>query len=140
MKPLFVAYTLCCSIALGGHQGVERWSIKTSVPKGSNLSAVRHITFQQLIDLPERPDIRAHDARYQSARIPAFNNPLGLREGDLVSVDAYVVLVGLDDGDDDYHIQLRGSPNTDPATDCVIVEVPLGRASHVSDPVMRKKF
>jgi hypothetical protein len=129
-----------CLASLALPQGTERWSIKTSVAKGSKLSHPKFVPLKDLLQFANPPDVKAHDKRYQDARIPAFENPAGLKEGDMVATEGYLVLVALDKGDDDYHIQIRENPTTAAATDCMIVEVPLGAETHVKSKSLRSKF
>ena len=95
----------------------ERWAIKTSA-KNAN---ARVIPFADLIKLKDPPGVTNKDARYDSARIPFFENSLGLREGDIVSVTCWLHLVAAE-GDEDYHIQV--SNDSANGNHCLVVEVP----------------
>ncbi|MBI3901711.1 MAG: hypothetical protein HY306_02010 [Nitrosomonadales bacterium] len=113
--------------------GVERWSIKTSVPaKAKNISA----SLADVLALPDPPGVSKRDSRYQSNRIPAFSNPLGVNEGDIITTTAWLYLVA-SENDGDYHIQVSGSAQS--GDQCLIIEVPNENESFVSSAPLRQK-
>lgn len=111
--------------------GKARWAIKSSVTSITALQHPQRIDLQDLRDLPEPPDVTNNDARYREHRIPAFDNPANLQEGDIVSVEGYLYLVVPEGNDCENHIQISDSPTS--GNHCVIVEVP--RAHQVSVPM-----
>lgn len=111
--------------------GIARWAIKSSVASITALQHPRKIDLQYLRDLSDPPDVTNNDARYREHRIPAFDNPANLQEGDIVSVEAWLYLVATEGNDCEYHIQISDSASS--GNHCVIVEVP--RAHQVSVPV-----
>ncbi|MCL5029233.1 MAG: hypothetical protein M1480_09475 [Bacteroidetes bacterium] len=117
--------------------GVERWSIKTSLPKKSNKMT---ITLSELLAL-DNP-IKSYSSReYGAKRIPNTVQK-GLKEGDIVTSRGYLHLVALENDnvnhrDGDYHIQVR---NTEEWKDsCLIVEVPYPDARFVANENLRAK-
>ena len=97
----------------------HRWGIKTS----ANLhQQVHEVAYGDLIALKIPPGVRDNDARYDDALIPAFDNPLQAKEGDLISITGYLHLVAYDKEDGDYHIQISGSAVD--GDNCIIVEIP----------------
>jgi len=83
------------------------------------------VSFDELVSLQLPPDPRKTtakgDSTYQSKRYPPFPNPLGLREGSMVSLTGYLHLVAYEN-DGDYLIQISASP-TD-GNNGIIVKVP----------------
>ena len=53
---------------LASSQGVERWSIKTSVPAGSDLFHPRFVALKDLMSFAVPPGVVAHDPRYQAIK------------------------------------------------------------------------
>ena len=51
-------------------------------------------------------------AQFQAARIPKFDNPLGVAEGDILSTVGWLHLVAAE-ADGDYHIQISPTHNDD---------------------------
>src|SRR5258707_186237 len=122
MRPLvliavFVALTGAANKPL--KPGVERWPIKTSLPKGVSAKATT-VALADLLALPDAAGVGKNDKRYQSARIPGKAGDK-LPEGKLVSTTGYLHLVA-GESDGDYHIQISASC-TD-GNNCLIVEVP----------------
>ena len=101
-------------------QGTERWSIKTSVPDGTNFSKATQVALLDLLALPNAPEVTHNDPRYQSARIPAKAGDQ-FPEGKLITTTGWLHLVA-GETDGDYHIQISGSAAT--GDQCLIVEVP----------------
>lgn len=107
--------------AKGFKPGKERWSIKTSLPVNADLANPTFIEFSKIINLEDPSDVTKNDKRYQSKRIPKFQNALNIKEGDIVSTRGWLHLVAAE-SDGDYHIQISGSQNS--GDNCLIVEVP----------------
>jgi len=61
----------------------------------------------KLLALGEPPAAKEDDPRYQDLRIPKFDNPLGVKEGDLVTTAGWLYLVATEKDDCDYHIQVN---------------------------------
>ncbi|MGC1912188.1 MAG: hypothetical protein WA660_10170, partial [Candidatus Acidiferrales bacterium] len=106
-----------------------RVPVKTSLSAGADPSAGRVLTFAGFTAIPEPPGVRKKDPRYESARIPAFPNPLGVQEGDVVRVRGWLWTVTLM-GDGDFNIRL-GSNAVSPDR-YVVGEIP--DDDDVSDP------
>lgn len=110
--------------------GKARWPIKTSLPGGTSASASGQIiTLAKLLALPAAPGVTDNDERFQDARIPAFNNDLQVKEGDLVTTTGWLYLVATEKDDCDYHIQVSLKARTtakkpQASDDCIIVEAP----------------
>lgn len=118
--------------------GVERWPIKTSLPDGTDVKHSKHVSYTDLAKFSDpEPAVAKNDHRYQSVRIPAFSNPLGVKEGDLLTVTAWVHLVA-GESDGDYHIQISDSQGSQAS--CVIVEVPNPEPAFVKDANLRPHF
>ena len=113
--------------------GVERWPIKTSVPANA---VQRKVPLSELLKFPDPPDVRHNDARYQAPRIPPFDNPLGLKEGDAISTNGWLHLVA-GESDGDYHIQVSDSPTS--GDHCIVVEVPSGDPAFVKSAALQLK-
>jgi hypothetical protein len=118
----FLVSALLLTGSVGGgakpmHPGVERWGIKTTTISGA---AEKSVALDQLIALPDAPDVSKNDARYQDDRIPQPAGA-GLTEGDLVTTTGWLHLVA-SETDGDYHIQI--SADQDDGGNCVVVEVP----------------
>ncbi len=115
----------------------KRWSIKTSIPDNTDLQHAKSLAFDDLIALPNAPGVKNNDSRYDAKRIPAFENSLNVKEGDLVSVKAWLHIVARED-DEDYHIQL--SARRDDGNHCLIVEVPKPELAEASPPEVRAQY
>jgi len=102
--------------------GKHRWSIKTSIPKNR---VYRISTFDELLRLPY--PIKKDHIKYQFTRIPFPVGDKFLKEGDIVTIYAYIHLVATEkdekNRDGDYHIQVLGSSGWKDS--CLIVEVPI---------------
>ncbi|MGB6844134.1 MAG: hypothetical protein WBE09_04505 [Candidatus Acidiferrales bacterium] len=85
-----------------------RVPVKTSLPVGADPAAGRVLTFAEFTAIPEPPGVSKKDPRYESARIPAFPNSLGVQEGDVVRLRGWLWAVTLM-GDGDLNIRLTGS-------------------------------
>ena len=103
----------------GMKPGVERWPIKTTAHHLNETP--QDVTFAQFIALADPPGVTRNDPRYQDSFIPAFQNSLNLREGDMVRVSGWLHLVAYET-DGDFHIQISNSPAS--GDSCIIVEVP----------------
>jgi hypothetical protein len=133
----FIASALICSVAALATAsptcdgpGKARWPIKTSLPDGTRAnSSGKKIALATLLKMPIAPGVKDNDARFQDKLIPAFDNDLDLKEGDLVTTTGWLFLVATEKDDCDYHIQisLEARTTTDPpqeTDDCLIVEAP----------------
>jgi hypothetical protein len=112
--------------------GVDRWSIKTSLPQKSKKKT---LTIDQLLSLKD-PISSYSSNPYDTARIPNKVD-FGLKEGDIVTVTGWLHLVALENDptyhrDGDYHIQIRNSPVW--SDSCLIVEVSYPDPRFVKDP------
>jgi hypothetical protein len=115
--------------------GVERWSVKTSLPPNTDFSKAQTISFADLAALPDAPGVVKNDPRYQSSRIP--EKIAGkYTEGQLLSVTAYIWLVGLE-SDGDYHIQISATNMS--GDHCVIVEASDPNPAFTADTTLQPK-
>jgi len=107
---------------------VSRWSIKTSVPAGANLSKTGIlIPLDQFLEL--KPAAENRSSEFQDKRYPrVYGAPAG--EGDIVCTQGYLRLVAQED-DGDFHIQLTTQP--DNFDNCLVVEVPMDEKTFVAD-------
>lgn len=127
LSSIILGTILVCAVSTLGQgqerrQGVDgRSSIKSSVPPGADLTRAKTLSISDLVSLPEPPGVQKNDPRYEKMRIPAFTNPLGVKEGDIVKVSGWVHLVRLM-GDGDYN--LRFSPSADSADRYIVAEIP----------------
>lgn len=112
-------FTLGCKKS--GEANEARVAIKTSFPKGVDPMSPRALRFSDFVAMPAPPDVAKNDPRYEKARIPAFSNPLGLKEGDVVSVRGYLHRAAYM-GDGDYNLRLNDSPTS--ADGCMVIEIP----------------
>jgi hypothetical protein len=120
MRTFLFTLVLTAASCAAYAQGVERWSIKTSVPDGTNFSKATQVALLDLLALPNAPEVTHNDPRYQSARIPAKAGDQ-FPEGKLITTTGWLHLVA-GETDGDYHIQISGSAAT--GDQCLIVEVP----------------
>jgi hypothetical protein len=117
--------------------GEERWPIKTSVPQGTDLKKPgQSVLLAKLLALDDPNSVTHNDPQFQEARIPAFSNPLNVKEGDIISTTGWLYLVATESDDCDYHIQISTQPRTTvdkptPDDDCMVVESP--RPDFVTD-------
>lgn len=125
--------------------GKERWDIKSSVPAGANLDKPKRVKLTDLVKLKNPPGVTNKEKEFDSKRIPGFENPLGVKEGDLVSITGFLFLVATEDNDCEYHIQISATvPDFTAASsshpvildDCIIVEV--ARPDAFADPKLSK--
>jgi hypothetical protein len=105
----------------GGASRETRVAVKTSLPSGTDPANAKSLTFAEFISIPEPPGVTKNDPRYDQERIPAFSNPLGVKEGDVVKVKGYLHIVTLM-GDGDYNIRLSATP--DSADNYITSEIP----------------
>ena len=89
--------------------------------------------------LPDAPGATKNDAQFQAARIPKFENPLGVAEGDILSTVGWLHLVAAE-ADGDYHIQISPTHDDDQGTDFLIVEVPTAAPEFVADASLRPRL
>ncbi len=123
------------SSILAFQPGKVRWPIKTSIPEGADPDHPTRVDLADLIDatkLPDAPGVTKNDAQFQAARIPKFDNPLGIAEGDILSTVGWLHLVAAE-ADGDYHIQISPTHDDDQGTDFLIVEVPTPETRFVAD-------
>ena len=116
--------------------GIDRWSIKTSLPQKSKKKT---LTTEQFLSLKD-PITKYSSNPYDTVRIPNKVD-FGLKEGDIVTVTGWLHLVALENDakrhrDGDYHIQIRNSPVW--SDSCLIVEVSFPDARFVKDPDLAK--
>jgi hypothetical protein len=105
----------------GGANKETRVAVKTSLPSGTDPNNPKLLTFADFISIPEPPGVVKNDPRYDKQRIPAFSNPQGVKEGDVVSVKGYIHVVTLM-GDGDYNIRLTAAP--DSSDNYIVSEIP----------------
>jgi hypothetical protein len=105
----------------GGANKETRVAVKTSLPSGTDPNNAKLLTFADFISIPEPPGVVKNDPRYDKQRIPAFSNPQGVKEGDVVSVKGYIHVVTLM-GDGDYNIRLTAAP--DSSDNYIVSEIP----------------
>lgn len=98
-----------------------RVAVKSGLPAGADPSDAKSLTFAEFISIPEPPGVVKNDPRYEKVRIPAFSNPLGVKEGDVVKVKGYIHVVTLM-GDGDYNIRLTAT--SDSADNYITSEIP----------------
>ena len=136
-----VLLALGLSVATGqkpAHPGVERWTVKTSLP--NNPGKARTVALADLLSFGEpdvNPKVTKNDARFQKARIPPFPNSLNISEGELITTTGWLHLVA-GESDGDYHIQISASP-TD-GNHCLIIEVPCPDPGYVPTAALRPLF
>lgn len=118
-------------------KGVDRWSVKTSLPSGTDPAHAKSVALADFIALADPPAANEADKLFQNTRIPSFNNSLNMKEGDLVTVKGWLWLVALED-DGDYHIQISASPTS--GDHCLIVEVPNPAPAFEASPELRPLF
>ena len=111
-----------------------RVAVKTSLPAGADPNNAKLLTFAEFASIPEPPGVTKNDPRYDKQRIPAFSNPQGVKEGDVVSVKGYIHVVTLM-GDGDYNIRLTAAP--DSSDNYIVSEIP--DDDDVADKTLRPK-
>jgi hypothetical protein len=131
--PLATAKAVC------KEPGKARWTLKSSVPTGADLSHPTFVPLADLLTLGEPvPAVTKNDSRYARKLIPAFDNPHHLKEGDIVSTEGWIYLVATEGNDCEYHIQIANdSQNGSP---CMVVEVPKPDAKSVKSVSLRAKI
>src|SRR3989442_5674509 len=77
-------------------KGVDRWSVKTSLPSGSDPAHAKTVAIADFIALVDPPAANEADKLFQQTRIPPFNNSLNVKEGDLVTLKGWLWLVALE--------------------------------------------
>src|SRR5580704_16511138 len=68
----------------GGANRETRVPVKTSLPPGTDPNNAKLLTFADFTSIPEPPGVVKNDPRYDKQRIPAFSNPQGVKEGDVI--------------------------------------------------------
>ena len=118
---------------------LARWPIKTTLPENSDPSQAKTtVKLDDLFRLSLPDQIDARDARWRTERLPKFQTPLEIAEGDIVAVEGYVRLL-VSDSDGDYHIQIAPSPEG-AEYECLIVEIPRPEPEFVKDQKLRDLF
>jgi hypothetical protein len=103
--------------------GKERWPVKTSV---THFHPVKVVGLQELLQLPPPILKYSKEAReeYQDRRIPDVVGKHHLQEGDIVTIQGYILLAAVEkdkNGEDgDYHVQIR--PTSGWSDSCLVVE------------------
>ncbi len=131
----FISISICAALAFatvgcdkaeksekaqGGGATETRVSVKTGLPPGADPNQPRVLTFAEFASIPVPPGVTKNDPRYEKQRIPAFDNPLGVKEGDVVKVRGYLQVVTLmGDGDYNFHFTATTSPDR-----YAVVEIP----------------
>jgi hypothetical protein len=119
--------------------GKARWTLKSSVPPGSDLSSSTQVALADLLTLGEPvPAVTKNDSRYSKKLIPAFDNPHHLKEGDIVSTEGWIYLIATEGNDCEYHIQMADDPHN--GSPCMVVEVPKPDAKSVKSKTLRAKI
>jgi hypothetical protein len=111
--------------------GIDRWSIKTSLPQKLKKKI---LTLDQLLSLKDPIDTYKSNP-YDTIRIPG-KVANGLKEGDIITVTGWLHLVAIEKDanhhrDGDYHIQIRNSSVW--SDSCLIVEVAFPDPRFVKD-------
>ncbi|MCU1234797.1 MAG: hypothetical protein JWP63_2764 [Candidatus Solibacter sp.] len=117
-------------------QGVERWSVKTSVADGTDFKKVTKVPLADLLAVKDAEGVTHNDKRFKTERIPAPNGDK-YPEGKLVSTTGWLHLVA-GEPDGDYHIQISDSQTS--GDHCLVVEVPNEGAKFTATPDLRPKF
>lgn len=106
--------------------GVERWAIKTTVPRV--VKSPTPIDFDKFVALPDPPSAAHNNKKFQKARYQG--------EDQIMSVRGYIHLVA-GEPDGDYHIQVSNDPRS--GDHCIVVEVPKDDPTYVQDQYVREK-
>lgn len=119
--------------------GVERWSVKTSLPAHPQKVKMSLVSALSDAHLPPLSDVKKNDHRYKDARITT--GPV--QEDQLVTTVGWLYLVAFEADDCDFHLQLSPTPHTlsDPPTkadNSLIVELPAGQ--YAADSALGDKF
>src|SRR5712692_6502671 len=101
--------------------GQARWLIKTSLSANADVKHAKAIEYGDLAKLDDPLGVTKNDARYQRERVPEFPNNVGVEEGDILTMRAWLHLVALECYGE-HHIQI--SDQQDPQASCIVVEVP----------------
>lgn len=122
--------------------GKERWPVKTSLAAPAAQNRGKSIKLTDLLAVAQPSGVRHDDPRYSDARIPAFSNSLGVKEGDLITTTGWLYLVALESDDCDYHIQISPESRTTTSKptaedNCIIVEAP--RQDFVDDANLKQQ-
>jgi hypothetical protein len=118
-----VAAGCAAALATEDEPDTSRWPIKTTVPAAADLEHPRVVPLVVLLALGVVPGVRGNDPRYQAQRIPAeaFDNFLGLKEGDIVRTAGWLHVIAREP-DGDYHLQI--AVGQDNQVRCLIVKAP----------------
>lgn len=119
----------------GAQDRHHRWQIKTHVPPGADLAHATPVRVRDLQLFPDAPGVKKSDPRFKTERIPPFANPLGLREGQVITTSGWLHIAA-HPSDDDYHLQLTASRD-DPSR-ALIIEIPSPELT--TDPALRPFF
>jgi len=129
--------TPCLGAPACTEPGKARWGIKSSVREHADVAEAKFVRLRDLLYLPDPPDVHKDDARYRETLIPAFENPLYIHEGEIITTKGWVHLVATEGNDCEYHIQVSDDPTV--GDNCLIVEVPMDDAISIKSPVLREQ-
>ncbi|HUJ31338.1 MAG TPA: hypothetical protein VLY23_08670 [Candidatus Acidoferrum sp.] len=131
----FLIAVVCVAILQGCSReaGETRVAIKTSLPSGADAAHPRALSFADVASIPDPPGVQSKDSRYDKARIPAFPNPFGVKEGDVVSLRAWLQ-VATYMGDGDYNLKVTFSAAS--RDHYIVCEIP--DEDDVADPALQK--
>src|ERR1035438_10020249 len=134
MRAFGVILALVVTARAAYPQGVERWSVKTSVPAGATKAVV--VPLADLLAMQNADGVTHNDPRFATTRIPA---PAGDKfpEGTMVSTTGYLHLVA-GETDGDFHIQI--SATAESGDHCLILEVPNPDPKFTATAEIRPEF
>ena len=127
---LLLAVAVCAAYP----QGVERWTVKTSVPADAKKPVV--VPLADLLALQDAPGVTHNDKQYDATRIPAQAGEK-LPEGTIVTTTGWLHLVA-GETDGDFHIQI--SATAESGDQCLIVEVPNPDPKFTATAEIRPEF
>ena len=137
----FLFFTSAAASQTCNGPGKERWPVKTALLASPSLHPAAKFALNDLLALPEPPNVQHNDPRYQKALLPPFSNSLNVKEGALLTTTGWLYRVATESDDCDYHIQIspvsRTTTNKPTSADnCLVIEVP--RPDFVADPQLRQ--
>jgi hypothetical protein len=120
--------------------GEDRWSIKTSVPRGAFTKGVLEVDLEALIDSPNPTLSKQQKAAIANRRWAGRllvsdkgGDDLSLKEGDMISVEGFLYRARCQK-DGDFHLEI-GVTNKK-SSHCLIVELP--DPNQIADDVLRR--